>query len=242
MYQTVLKRYELISPYPFFVAVKVFLITCLVLLVFVFSLVSPTESQDFLVLHMCEWASSLLSHPSGYPDCAWHIHSSQSLPSRSAGPRLIQACGSSSAVTDMPCRLPLPSCSNVCCCPTPQSSLFSSFSIGQDLQSASQGDIHRSEELGVWLATSGNAWEKGIFQLGKLGHKRVDSHWVKQEDGKWTQIWILPKKPQPQKYPSVLLHLFWSECHCLYLFLLFSFLADYSCNYFIVLNILWNKN
>ena len=72
MYQTVLKRYELISPYPFFVAVKVFLITCLVLLVFVFSLVSPTESQDFLVLHMCEWASSLLSHPSGYPDCMAH--------------------------------------------------------------------------------------------------------------------------------------------------------------------------
>lgn len=56
MYQSVLKRYELISPYPFFAAVKVFLITCPALPASVFSLVSPIQRWGFPVY---EQASSL---------------------------------------------------------------------------------------------------------------------------------------------------------------------------------------
>lgn len=80
MYQTVLKRYELISPYPFFVAVKVFLITCLVLLALVFSVLSPIQSQGFLVLRV--WVGPFPPQPPPRFSslCAWHIPD-QSLPS-----------------------------------------------------------------------------------------------------------------------------------------------------------------
>lgn len=80
------------------------------------------------------------------------------------------------------------------------------------LQSASRAGIRRPEEFSVRLVTAGNAWEKGIFQPlcsnWETGTRERDLHWVKQEDGRWTQIWVLPEKPQPQKYPSVLLDLF----------------------------------
>lgn len=100
MYQTVLKRYELISPYPFFVAVKVFLITCLVLLVLVFSVLSPIQSQGFLVLHMCEWACSHRSSSPGFPPSAHGTSQINHHPLSAAGPGLIHVCGSSSELRE----------------------------------------------------------------------------------------------------------------------------------------------
>lgn len=66
VYQTVLKRYELISPYPFFVAVRVFLITCLVLLIFAFSLTSFTFKER-LPCAPCVYGPVPSSAPPGHP-------------------------------------------------------------------------------------------------------------------------------------------------------------------------------
>lgn len=73
---------------------------------------------------------------------------------------------------------------------------------------------------------------------GKPGHKKMDTHQVKQEHRRWAWIRILPKTPQPRKHPSVLLRLFQSECHSLHLL----FFVNISCNHFVVLNTLRNRN
>lgn len=218
MYQTVLKRYELISPYPFFVAVKVFLITCPVLLVFVFSLVSLIQSQGFLVLHVCERASSLLSHPSGYPHSA---HGTSTDHSHcllwSAGPGLFLFRLVGLPLKWLPLKLLWLSGYTCLLAPTSAVVLQLGQSFSPPLLSGRTSKVHLRSvytvlEFVVRLVTAGNAQEKGIFQLlfsnRETGAQETDLHWVKQEDGRWTQIWILPETPQPQKYPSVLLHLF----------------------------------
>lgn len=182
MYQTVLKRYELISPYPFFVAVKVFLITCLVLLVFVFSLVSPIQSQGFLVLHSYEGQFPPQPPLRLSSLCAWHIHRSQSL--WSAGPGRNQACGSSSEVTNLTFRLHLLLCSHLCCRATPQSAFFSSFSIRQNITKCIPGvytqfwrvqclaDHCRQRLRERDMSTT-------VLATGKLGQREMDLVWVK---------------------------------------------------------------
>ena len=142
--------------------------------------------------------------------CAWHIYRSQPLPSvvRRSWSVLFRFVG-------LPLKSPI-WLSGYTCLSAPASAvvlhLGLPFSPPFWSGSASQECIHSCEEFIVLLVTAGNAWEKGIFQTlfsnWETGAQEIDLHWVKQEDGRWTQIWILPEIPQPQKYPSVLLHLF----------------------------------
>lgn len=149
--------------------------------------------------------------------CVWHIHRSQSLPS--------VVCRSWSflfRLVGLPLKwLPLKLLwlSGYTCLSASTSAvvLHLGQSFSPPLLSGRTSKVHLRSvytvlEFVVWLVTAGNAQEKGIFQLlfsnRETGAQETDLHWVKQEDGRWTQIWILPETPQPQKYPSVLLHLF----------------------------------
>lgn len=127
---------------------------------------------------LCLWAGQLPPQPPLRLSslCAWYIHRSVTAFCAQQVLVLTQACGSSSEVTDLAFRLYLPFCSHLCCRPTPQTALFSSFCIRQDLESSSRGVYTALKSSVSSQSLQAMPERKGYFNpclaTGKLRHKR----------------------------------------------------------------------